>query len=184
MYINRLEQRQDEEVRPLVWEEVSVTDENLIAELLEFWARQSQADARNRFFSGSMRAGEIENRYRHAFRFTRIALAIRDGGRLVGFFLGTVDPKKPEWISTSVEIDREYRGRGLAREAHQKMYEMALSLGLAGLRGEILMDNEASIAMVKRFCQDKPHHFCQRGDVIYYYAGVGAVDIIDLDLLD
>jgi RimJ/RimL family protein N-acetyltransferase len=154
-----------------VWKFVEITDpEALIGELLKFWGRQSEQDARNRFCS-STTPDEIRLRYRHALGHIRIALELRDEGSLIGFAIGTVDHRQPDWMETGTEVDFNYRGCGYGVEANELIYLYATLNGYAGLKCQALSENTASLALIAKLAKGKPHTADERNGFVIYYIG-------------
>ena len=168
----------------LTWELIEITDpDKLLEELLEFWARQTPQDLRNRFYA-YIDLDEVRNRYHHSFRLVRLALELRDQGQLVGFALGTVDPKEADWVQTSTEIDINYRNQGYGGQANELIYFFARSRGFAGVKCEALAENSVSCALMAKLARDKPHVISQKFNVICYFIGDHAKMPFDFDAIE
>lgn len=184
-FSNTPERRRGKEaVQEPTWEFVEITDPDaLIEELLEFWARQSDRDIRNRFCSEASPA-QIRLRYQHALKHIRIAFELRDCGSLIGFAIGTVDSHEPDWIETGTEVDSNYRGHGYGTEVNELIYLYGTLNGFAGLKCQALVENTASLTLIAKLTKGKPYSVDERnGSAIYYIGDLTRIPF-ELETLD
>ncbi|MFC4051600.1 diaminobutyrate acetyltransferase [Actinomadura syzygii] len=88
--------------------------------------------------------------------FADTSVVARDGGVPCGFITGYVRPGRPDtFFVWQVAVDRDHRGRGLARRMLDRLADRLVPRGHRFMEATVTPDNTASTAMFESFARDR-----------------------------
>lgn len=93
------------------------------------------------------------------------ALIAEDDGRVVGFLLGLITPRKDSGYVHLVGIDPDFRRRGVGQQLYERFEERCRSEGVPRLKAIAAVGNDASVAFHEAlgFASEEVAHYAGPG---------------------